>query len=380
MTTRRRQFGSVRRLPSGRWQARYRDARGQAHTAPITFVSRTDATRWLATTETDLLRGDWADPRRGRITFEEWAADWLATTVHLKPKTRASYESLLRHHVLPAFGPTPLAQLDQMQLRRFVARSVERGVGPGTVRNAFRVVSLILAAAVSAGAIRSNPAAGVKLPRSPRAEMVFLDAGQVAALAEAIGPSRDVLVTFAAYTGLRAGEIAGLRVGRIDLLRGAVDVVETIGEANGRVVVGPTKSHERRTVLLPRFLCDLLAAHLAGRAADPQALVFVSPAGEPLRHGNFYRRHFRPAVVKAGLDPATRFHDLRHTYAALLIAQGAHPKAIAEVLGHSTITVTLDRYGHLFPGLAEGLAAGLDATYRAASGARHGPANVHQIR
>src|SRR3954470_21793119 len=98
MTTRRRQFGSVRRLPSGRWQARYRDARGVAHTAPITFVSRTDATRWLVPTETDWLRGNGADPRRGRTTFEEWAADWLATTVHLKPKTRASYESLLRHH------------------------------------------------------------------------------------------------------------------------------------------------------------------------------------------------------------------------------------------------------------------------------------------
>ena len=93
--------------------------------------------------------------------------------------------------------------------------------------------------------------------------------------------------------------------------------------------------------------------------------MFTAPRGGPLRHNLFYVRHFKPAVVRAGLPPALRFHDLRHTCAALLIAQGAHPRAIMERLGHSSIQVTLDRYGHLFPGLDAALTDGLEATYRA---------------
>ncbi len=106
--------------------------------------------------------------------------------------------------------------------------------------------------AVGAGAIKINPAAGVRLPRSERGEMVFLTPGQVHDLAAELSENDGLLVTFAAYTGLRAAEIAGLRVGRVDLGRRVVDVVETIGEANGRLVSGPTKTHERRTVPLPR--------------------------------------------------------------------------------------------------------------------------------
>jgi integrase len=361
--SRRRSFGSIRRLPSGRYQARYEDAVGVEHRGPTTFSTKADANRWLSTIQADMARGEWSDPRLGRVTLGRWADEWLATTVHLKAKTRVGYESVLRTHVRPAFGSTPIAAIDQMQVRRFIAELTRKGAAAGTVRNAYRVLNLILVSAVGAGAIKINPAAGVRLPRSERGEMVFLTPGQVHDLAAELGEANGLLVTFAAYTGLRAAEIAGLRVGRVDLGRRVVDVVETIGEANGRLVSGPTKTHERRTVPLPRFLAKDLESQLEPRSSDPDALVFTAPEGGPVRHNNFYRRHFRPAVRRAGLPSATRFHDLRHTCAAMLIANGAHPKAIAELLGHSTITVTLDRYGHLFPGLAEKLADGLDRTH-----------------
>jgi integrase len=156
-------------------------------------------------------------------------------------------------------------------------------------------------------------------------------------------------------------EIAALRVKRVDLLRGTVRVVESASEVGGRLITGPTKTHAERTVRLPRFLRDELAAYLASRPRDRDAFVFAAPKGGPLRHNNFYQRLFCPALARAGLPDQVRFHDLRHTCASLLIAQGAHPKAIQAHLGHSSIQVTMDRYGHLFPDALEHLADRLDA-------------------
>ena len=172
------------------------------------------------------------------------------------------------------------------------------------------------------------------------------------------------MIFTAAYTGLRWGELASLHVDRVNLLRGTVDVAEAMTETNGHLATAPTKTGARRTVSLPRFLSDMLAGHIAAFPTTT-GLVFSSAEGQPLRR-NLYRRHFKPAVRNAGLPEALRFHDLRHSCAAMLIAQGAHPKEIQERLGHSTIRLTFDRYGHLFPGLDERLREGLEAGYRAA--------------
>jgi integrase len=194
--------------------------------------------------------------------------------------------------------------------------------------------------------------------------MLFLTPSEILDLADAITPPFGTLVIFAAYTGLRAGEIGAMRVGRLDLLRGTAQVHESLADVKGKLVFGPTKTYAHRTVRLPRFLCDELGAYLSDRPARSDDLLFSSRNGAPLRHNLFYARHYKPAVERAGLPLALRFHDLRHTCAALLIAQGAHPKAIMERLGHSTIQVTLDRYGHLLPGLDEALTDGLESTYR----------------
>jgi integrase len=185
------------------------------------------------------------------------------------------------------------------------------------------------------------------------------------------------LIYVAAYTGLRAGELGGLQRRDVDLLRSTLHVRRALKDVNGRLALGPTKTHATRTVTLPRFLRDMLEEHLTSLPhAQPTDHVFTLKNGQPLRHGLLYNRYFRPAVVgnpEKGIPPALpadkhalRFHDLRHTCASLSIAAGAHPKLISARLGHSSIQITLDRYGHLFPSVEEALAEQLDAAFSAA--------------
>jgi integrase len=342
-----------------RWRVRYRDPAGRERAK--SFARKQDAVRFLQHAEADKLRGLWVDPQQGRTTVGELAERWYATTVTLKPKTREDYRSLLNNHVLPAFGDRAVASLDTLAVRGWLAGLVSNGLSPSRAKHAYYILFAVLEAAIQAGALVRNPAAGVRAPRDRSREMHFLSAAEVERLAEAIVPPYGVLVRFAAYTGLRAGEIAALRVKRLDLLRGTVRVVEAASEVGGRLILGPTKTHAERTVRLPRFLREELAAYLADRPRDRDAFVFTAPKGGQLRHNNFYQRLFCPALHRADLPEQVRFHDLRHTCAALLIAQDAHPKAIQAHLGHSSIQVTMDRYGHLFPDALEHLADRLDA-------------------
>jgi integrase len=147
-----------------------------------------------------------------------------------------------------------------------------------------------------------------------------------------------------------------------------LQVRRALKDVDGRLEFGPTKTHTQRTVSLPKFLREMLAAHMATLPSGlPDALVFPSRTGKPLRHNLFYRRHFKPAV-RAALPAdkhGLRFHDLRHTCAALSVAAGAHVKLISARLGHSSVQITLDRYAHLFPSVEEALAEQLDAMYAA---------------
>jgi integrase len=191
--------------------------------------------------------------------------------------------------------------------------------------------------------------------------MLFLSAGEVERLATAMRHSYGTFVYLLAYGGLRWGEAVAVRRKRCDLLRSRIEVAESLSEAHGRLHFGPTKTYRRRMVIIPGFLRELMAEHLARDVdEDPDALVFTSPQGRPLRNSNFRRQVWYQAVADAGLPDGLRVHDLRHTCSSLLIAQGAHPKAIQVHLGHSSIAVTMDRYGHLFPSDMEALAVALD--------------------
>jgi integrase len=196
--------------------------------------------------------------------------------------------------------------------------------------------------------------------------MHFLDAEQVEALAEAIDPRYGTLIRFAAYSGLRPSELTALRVGRLNLLRGSARVVEAAPEIDGRLHWGGVKTHESRTVRLPRSIAEQLAVDLVGRPRDPEALVFTAPLGGPLRPHTWVKGFFKPAVRAAGLPEAFRLYDLRHTRASLLIAQGASVKAVQAQLGHATASITLDTYGHLFPSELEALADRLEQARTAA--------------
>jgi integrase len=241
-----------------------------------------------------------------------------------------------------------------------VAEAAPKGLTPFHATPGRRVLSGVMRSAVANRRIPSSPCIGVALPRAGRREMLVLVPESVQELAAEAGEPFGSLVLFAAYSGLRWGEIAALRVGRLDPLRGTVDVVESATEVGRGIQFVAPKNGRTRTVRLPRSLVEILAPMIAGKGSEE--LVFAGREGGPLRHGQFYSRVFRPAVARAGLDGRLRFHDLRHTCAALLIAQGAHPRAIMERLGHSSITVTMDVYGHLLRSLDDALAAGLHAT------------------
>lgn len=280
---------SIRKKTSGRWEARYRDPAGRQRAK--TFATKGDARRYLQRVGVDLQRGEYVDPAAARIKFAEVADQWTATLVHLKPKTVADYMCALRVHVLPHWQSVPVGHIDPAAVQGYIAALVGRGVSPARVRKAHGVLKQVLDTAVSANLIRANPAAKVKLPAMTRQEMHFLTSPQVAALALAIQPPYDLLVFFAAYTGLRAGEIAALRARHIDLDRGVVLVEGSVSEVGGRLVEGsPKTARSRRAVGLPAFLVDWLGRHLHEAAAD--AHVFTSPDGGPLRHGNFYARQF----------------------------------------------------------------------------------------
>lgn len=363
---------SKRQLSKGSaFDVRYRDPNGRARMK--TFRRADEARAFAKTIEADVVRGEYLQPALARTRFDQWAEEWLLSTSDLRPKTRVGYESMLRVNVLPHFAGWQVGRIEPVHVRRYLADLRAKGAGPGTVRAARKVLRLVLATAVEGGALRSNPCTGIRLARSDPVEMAFLTMDQVLALATAMRrPEYGLLVRFAALSGLRAGEIGALRVGRLDLVRGRVEVAESVAEVTGHgLVYGPPKTFERRVVPLPRTLAEELEAHLAGRRPNSDDFVFTAPSGGPLRHHNFYRRHFKPAVAAAVLPGPVRFHDLRHTCAALLINSDppAHPLAVMKRLGHSSITVTYNTYGHLFPALEEALTESLDRSYR---GARSG--------
>jgi integrase len=376
-----------KRIRSGRttYRVRYRDPVGRQRSK--VFDRKVDADGWLHANETAKQDRRWVDPAAGRERFGQWAERWYATTAALRPTTRRDYRVLLDNQVLPAFAGARLADLDALAVREWLAVLVGGGLSAKRARKAHQVLSQVLDAAVDGGKLARNVAAGVKLPKVQRREMHFLNAVQVEQLADSIDPRFATLVRVAAYTGLRPCELVALRVSRLDLLRGTVRVAEAAPEVAGRLEWGGVKTHEARTVRLPRFLCDELGAYLADRPHGPEDLVFTAPLGGPLRESKFVPGYFKPAVAAVGLPPTLRFYDLRHTAASLLIREGASVKAVQRQLGHATASITLDTYGHLFPDELDELAGRLEdlhdralATRRAAEVWPHGGPAVVQLR
>jgi integrase len=359
-----------RTYPDGRvaWRARYPDpTRGGKRQIERQFNTRREAEQWLTSQKAALQRGEHIDPRDNHRLFEQVAEAWQATWLDLEPKTRAGYQAILRRHVLPRWSGVRIGAVTPEAIQEWVNElAVDRQ--PNTVRRIYSVLRAVLKVAVERRYLIANPCDAVRLPRAAAVatgQRVILTANEVAALADAITPRYRVLIYTAAYTGMRAGELGALRRRDVDLLHGSLNVERALKDIGGKLIFGPTKTAKARRVGVPQFLVDMLGEHLAALDGGPDALVFTSPDGGPLRHHNMYLRHFKPAV-RAALPPdkhGLRFHDLRHTCASLLIAAGAHPKAIQEHLGHKDIQTTFNVYGHLLPSAQEALAAALDSIF-----------------
>lgn len=323
------------------WEARvFIDGRW----ATKSFARKVDAERWVIEQEAKILRGEWIDPRAGDITLREWVANEWLPGLDIKPSTRANYESNLKSRILPVFGNTPIAKITPALVRRWQMGMQEKGLSAASIVQARRVLSAALEVAVNDGRIPRNPIRQVKAPTVRPRRQRYLTAEQVRLLADACGKRLEGarnLVLVMAWAGLRWGEVVALRWRNVDLKRGRLNINEAVTEVGGRLIWGTPKTHEVRSVPVPRFALEGL------KKGNPDQLVFTAPRGGVLRNANFRKTVWDPAVEELDLGDLTP-HDLRDTAASLMISSGATIKAVQRALGHSSAAMTLDVYGGLF--------------------------------
>lgn len=360
-----RQFGSIRRLPSGRWQARYLDGQGNQVNAAATFGSKRDAGRYLDAVRTDMERGTWVNPRAAKVTLNDYATRWLIDRTDLRPRTSELYEGLLRNHILPSLGSSELATLTPSRIRSWHA-DLSRRPRPGesTTAKAYRLLRTILGTAVTDQVIPKNPCAvkGAGRERPPERPVATVE--EVFAIANTIDPRFRLLVLLATFTGMRLGELQALKRGRVDLTTGEIHVVEQIQQLRGgQLVVGPPKTEAGvRRVTVPAAILAELAAHLACLESDPTALVFAQPDGRPILRMTYYRawRRATRALGLHGLKP----HDLRHTGNTLAASTGASTKELMARMGHASPRAALI-YQHATRERDGAIARALDGLIRA---------------
>ena len=315
------------------------------------FKRKREADAYVSLVEVDRMSGALIDPRLGRITIGEWWDQWWPTATNLRPSTRARDAQFYKTHIAPVFGDTPLAKLDRTSVRTWVARlgapSGSR-LAPATIHKVVQALNKCVNAAVEDRLVQSNPVAKLPLPKIERSEMRFLTSDEVWKVADAIDPRYRGLVLVGGFCGLRLGELLGLRWARVDLDGQRINVNETLVDIEAAIHFGPPKTKASvRSVPVPSFVCDELRSLLTDDC-KPSDLVFRSPEGHAARPSQLRARFWEPAVQASGLVPL-RIHDLRHTAVSLWIANGAHPKQVAALAGHTSVSVVLDRYGHLYP-------------------------------
>lgn len=369
-------------LPSGatRWQIRWREPDGtqRAKNLRSKALAEKEERRILH----GLDEGTYHDPTAGKIVLRSWSETWLSGAHNLKPKTLTIYQQALAH-ILPELGGKRLDRITDTDIDTYLGARLEAGAAPSTVHREYRTLRRMFKLAVERRRLIVSPMATVEEPRLPDDEMLFLKVAELEALAGAIvgkltpkgrahpETGYDSLILVAGWGGLRWGELAGLRTDCVDVPRCRVHVTRQV-DPQGQTWSEP-KAHSKRWVNLPESVMARVAEHLRERPTG--STVWAAPRGGPLVHSNFLgwledrqgnrvvrrqRGYFRPAVVAAGIDGAFRIHDLRHTACALAIKAGAHPKALQKRMGHKSIQVTLDRYGHLYDEMDAEVAAKLD--------------------
>lgn len=362
-------MASIDHLPSGKWRVRWREGGGRGGEAQsATFVTQRDAAIFRGLVDAAGQR--WPEEYRaqtgGVVTVADLAERWLANLTGIRVRTRADYARLLERHLLPGFGARAVTAVTEEDIGRWVS-SLEQTYSPKGVANIHSVAYAMFAFAARAGLRAGNPCGGRRLPRVEPREMVILTPQEVNLLASCGDELLRDVVTLLAYTGLRWGEIAGADVQHVDVL-GPTPMLhvrqtwQKVGGGPAEFALGPPKSaRSRRSVPLPARVVDLLLPRVAGRGRDEPLI--VGHRGARLDHRHFHARRWTPALTRAaelGIEQRPRMHDLRHTCASWLLAAGLPITDVSRLLGHQSITTTVDRYGHLTSDHAARVVAALD--------------------
>jgi integrase len=297
-----------------------------------------------------------------------WLSDCVKDTV--RAGTFERYKGIVNTHISPALGRLRLKALTPAHVQGFYRGRLDSGLSPATVQKIHVVLHKALSQAVKWSLVPRNVTEAVSAPRPVPKEMRPLSAKEARGLLEAAaGDSLEALWVLAVHTGMRQGELLALKWTDVDLEAGKVSVRRTLTRERGHYSLGePKTKRSRRTVKLTGAATDTLKGHLSRQMADidrlgdlykDQGLVFATGSGAPLNPSNVRNRNLRRLLRKAEL-PAIRFHDLRHTCATLLLSRNVHPKIVQEMLGHSTVAITLDTYSHVLPGMGDQAASAME--------------------
>lgn len=358
----RRGYGRVRRLPSGRFQARYPGPDGVLRPADRTFATTTDADLWLAKKRIEIDEGRWLDPAEGQTTVRDWGARWLAAVApQLKHKTQASYRSLINSRINPTLGDRELSSLRPITVTEWVAGMRTAGLSSSRIRQAYRVLSQIMAAAVDNALIAQTPCRGVRLPRMPQTEPHILTPLEASRVVRAAAEPHDLLIAVMAFAGLRIGEAFALRRMDVDVPNRLLIVDENLAEANGALFFDTPKSHQKRTLTLAPSLVKRLGTYLDTLPGGEDALLFTNRSGRPLRYNQWRKAYFDPAVAVAGLTDVTP-HDLRASHGTW-VADRYGVMTAAHRLGHSNASVTTRHYARPVAGRDAEVASASDAWF-----------------
>lgn len=313
---------------------------------------RMEITKLVAERDRGVIRS--TDRQTVAQFLEAWLRDVVAPSC--RPATLKSYRELVDRHIVPTLGKKHLAKLSVQDVQRLLNTKHDEGLSPRSVQYIRGVLRSALNRAVKWELVPRNVASLAEPPRSTPKEMRFLTTDEALRfLVAAKGDRLEALYRVAVALGLRQGEAFGLRWSDVDLDRATLVVRNALQRVDGQAVLVPPKTaRSRRTISVPPQLIGALKRHrivqleermIAGSRWQDLDLVFASPIGTPLDPSNI-RRQFLALLKKADLPPM-RFHDLRHTAASLLVAEGVHPRTVMEILGHSQIAITMNTYSHV---------------------------------
>lgn len=360
-----RRFGTIRKLPSGRYQVRYWGPDGVRRPADQTFATRTEAGRYLTLLEAQISRSEWIDPEAGKVTLAVYSGRWITERPGLRPRTVHLYRWILTKHVNPALGGVALNKLTTPMIRSWRVNLMSSGVSENGAAKAYRLLRAILNTAVREDEIlRANPCRIPGADQEHPAERPTLTVPQVLALADKMPTRFKALILVTTFGCLRWGEVTALQRADINIGAQTVRIRHAFTEQRGKgLVIGPPKSRAGlRTVALPKAIIPAMDDHLAkyvGAAAN--ALVFTTESGKPILRGNFNKMtQWSESAAAVGM-PGLHFHDLRHTGNTLASNTGTSLRDLMARMGHDSPRAAMI-YQHATDGADRAIAAGLDLT------------------